>query len=336
MSRAEAERRGGNPCRPRDMLERMGGRMPGAWAALDGLRQARGAPDIGDWPDWCYLPLAASYAVISGGGNNRLGPDEVPAVSELAALAAWRITQGIYRFDPDVYAAVVDTPVTGDIPHDVLLRMPEWCVYIETPGMDMQGVSMHGFFAHLEFDVNTSGTELRMVADTDDGPQVLVLHLGAWSLDESLRRMGAKTRWYPGSVDQLVRELRPLVEPLVSLLLYICSQASEVGDGSRRPENPAPKRTKRGMRLFAADRPTQWDVGVRMGAALRRAHMDEPGGTDGGADRSGPRPHVRRAHWHGYWSGPKAGPRRFDLRWQPPIAVGVDHSGLPAVIRPVR
>jgi hypothetical protein len=35
------------------------------------------------------------------------------------------MTQGIYRYDLAVYDALRDTPVSGDIPHEVLYRMPD-------------------------------------------------------------------------------------------------------------------------------------------------------------------------------------------------------------------
>lgn len=75
-------------------------------------------------------------------------------------------------------------------------------------------------------------------------------------------------------------------------------------------------------------------MGVRLGAALRRAYQAEQTGAE--RPHAGPRPHVRRAHWHGYWSGPRDGARRYDLRWLPPIAVALsDANELPAVVRRV-
>ena len=325
-------------CRPRDHVEAIVRRYPGCWAQLDALRQARGEPGIGDWPDWCFLPLAASYAVVSGGGANRVPLQRAADVGILGALSAWRMTQGIYRFDPAVYDAVWATPVSGDIPHEVLLHLPEWCVYVETPGMQLGGSVLHGSFVHLERDANDGRYELRLLLDAEGGLVPVPLHLGAWPLSESIQRMRAEaTRQRPGAdLGFSADELQQLVEPIVSLVLYLCSQASEIGTGQRRPVNPEPKKTKRGWKLFQADRPTTWDVGVRMGAALRQAYQSEQVASSG-EQHAGPRPHIRRAHWHGYWLGPKDGPRRFDLRWQPPIAVGVDDVGaLPAVIRPVK
>lgn len=126
--------------------------------------------------------------------------------------------------------------------------------------------------------------------------------------------------------------------PLLSLLLYLCADGAEIGDGTVRPANPQPKRTKQCWRLFAADKPTAWDVGVRLGAALRRAfHASDTGQSEVGPEtgRSRPRAHVRRAHWHTFLAGAGRAERR--LKWLPPIPVNVeDVDGLPATVRPVK
>ncbi len=325
--------------RPRDHLVAAGRRYPGAWSAIDEMRAGRGR-DYPDWPDWCYVPIAGPMAIIAtslGIDVRQLGalhPGRVPDAAVLAALGAWRMTQGIYRFDPAVYDAVRSTPVTGDIPHEVLYRLPEWCVYVETPGLAVGAATGHGAFAHLEADANTGRPELRLLLDIDaPDPQLLpvVLHLEAWSLAESISRM----------LDTAA--MREIAESIVLLLLYLCTQASEIS-GKGRPGNPQPVRTHRdGWRLFAADGPRTWDVGVRLGAALRRAYTAEQTGQQ--APHAGPRPHIRRAHWHTILSGPRlrdgapvpSAERQADLRWMPPIAVNLDDPGeLPATIRPVR
>lgn len=62
------------------------------------------------------------------------------------------------------------------------------------------------------------------------------------------------------------------------------------------------------------------------------------------APHAGPRPHIRRAHWHTILHGPRlrdgapipSAERRAELRWLPPIAVRMDDpDALPATIRPV-
>lgn len=356
------------PCRPRDLLQATGGKHPGAWGQADSLRADRGNAGMPTWPDWCYLPIAGWIAIASQGRQYTL--EHSREASTLAAVGAWRLTQGIYRFDPELYAQLVDTSITGDIPADVLYRLPEWCIYIEMPQLvrDESGAhyyardvshetapepdAIHGFFAHLEHDVNTGATELRLLLDSDGGLQPIALHLGSWSLAESVDRFSAvatRNALDAGlAVAPITQDMRVALaetaKPCLSLLLYLCSQNAEIGDGSRAPANPLPKRTKRGWRIFGAERVTTWDVGVRLGAALRRAYSAAAEAGDG--THAGPRGHIRRAHWHGFRSGAMKTPagdpipaelRRFDVRWLPPIPVNLDDpDNLPATIRTVK
>jgi hypothetical protein len=342
-------------CRPREHLITAAKLYPNAWRLSDTMRADRGQKGAPDWPDWCYLPMAGWYAIVSAdAGVERLGMDRIGDVAKLAAIGSWRVTQGIYRFDPAVYAAVIDTPITGDIPCDVLYRLPEWATYIETPFIELAGAPLHGIWAHLEFDANTNRTELRLLVDSDIALFPIVLHLGPWSLAESINRAMAESARQAQQTGlrhiadaladtDVVAVMRPAIAPIMSLLLYLCSQNAEIGNGDIFPKNPQPIRTKNGPRLFAPDNPRTWDVGVRLGAALRRAYQAAE--TNQGGTHVSARGHVRRMHWHGFWSGPKkredgtelrAIHRRFDVRWMPPIAVNLtDFNDLPATIRKV-
>lgn len=77
---------------PKHHLSALGKEYPLAWRQIDDFRASRGV-GLPDWPEWCFIPMAGPYAVVSGGGNNRLGIDKISDVSKLAALSAWR-----YRF----------------------------------------------------------------------------------------------------------------------------------------------------------------------------------------------------------------------------------------------
>jgi hypothetical protein len=140
-------------------------------------------------------------------------------------------------------------------------------------------------------------------------------------------------------LDSMIERERTALVPYISLLLYLCSTAADIADHSghrERPANPAPVKTKKGIRMFPADRVTQWDVGFRMGAELRRA-AGESSETNGGAHAS-PRPHVRTAHWHHFWTGPRdSAERRLVLRWLHPILVKAEKpEDLVPTVRPVR
>lgn len=339
-------------CRPREHLRAAGIDYPQAWKQYDSFRADRGK-GLPNWPDWCYCPMAAAYAIVSGGGNNRCDLGEVGDVARLTALAAWRPTQSIYRFDPALYASLIETPV-GKLPVDVLYRLPEWCVYIETPGLHWLGGPLVGFFAHLEWDAASDGRpELRLLLDLDspDGPTLLgqPIHLTADTLGECLAeamregrrqmiRLGetlAAANQPPDEV--LAASIAGEAAQLLSLLLYLCSEAADYG-GREPPAYPRPKKTKQGWRLFPPDLPRTWEVGVRIGSALRRAYLNqetaaEPETTETG--RAKPRAHVRVAHWHTYLTG--TGRVNRVLRWLPPIPINVgDPDDLPATIRAVK
>jgi hypothetical protein len=327
---------------------------PNAWRDTDRMRAMRGT-DVPDWPEWCFLPLQGFYAILSGGGNRRIPPERIRHLGIVGALAIWRVTQGIYRFDPDLAAAVAATPLSGDLPAETLFHLPEWCVYVETPGRRWAGRDLHGFWAHLDYEVGGVADELRLVLDLAETPDAaldpergllpIVFLLGEGSLADALQRTAESGRrrapalGLAGVLPSLEDMHRVAAElaPLVALLLYLCAENAEIGDDARRPANPIPKRTKAGLRLFAPDTATAWDVGVRLGAALRR--VNGPTGGDAnegdGASRHGPRPHIRRAHWHTYRTG--KGRRGQRVRWVAPVPVKLaDPEGLAATVRPVR
>ena len=320
-------------CRPRQHLAVAAKLYPNIWRQVDEFRAMRGREGLGNWPDWCFLPIAGYHAIVSGGGNNRVPFDRISDVARLAALGAWRVTQGIYRFDEDLYEAIVSTELKGDIPADLLTRLPAWCVYIELQA----AAGVHGFFAHLESDMNSGEMELRLLIDADNALLPVPLHLGQWDLVTALEKTASESskqalRHGLPTLGSLA-DLASNIAPMVSLLLYLCSEHADY----IRPEPPRPKRTKRGERLFPPDSPTTWDVGLRIGAALRRAHDAAPEESAGSGAHARPRAHIRRAHWHTFWTGPRDGNRIARVKWLPPIPVNVDDQGeLPATVVPVK
>ena len=162
--------------RARLHLQAAGQLYPRAWQQIDAFRAGPHARR--GWPDHVFCPLAGAAAVVSGGDPHGVPPRLIGDIARLGALAAWRPTQGIYRFDPDLYAALVGSPPTGNLPCALLHHLPAWCVYIETDPAQTDG--LYGFFAHLEYDLNYHREELRLLLDSDAGFTPLPLHLGPW------------------------------------------------------------------------------------------------------------------------------------------------------------
>jgi hypothetical protein len=88
--------------------------FPDVWSQIDNFRAVRGK-GLPNWPNWCFLPMSGAYAIATQG---RDVIDLDPAtreglwiiIPEIAALAAWRPTQGIYRFHREVFSALWETP----------------------------------------------------------------------------------------------------------------------------------------------------------------------------------------------------------------------------------
>lgn len=258
-------------------------------------------------------------------------------ISPINTVAAWRMTQGIYRFDPSLYESLIETTLTGDLPADVLHHLPEWCLYLETPGLHALRID-HG-------KAPIAGAWVRADHEPDGTPSLIFTldiieaqrpESHTILLDGSLESAVADTLNMWGMHSKEVAEgIAKCIRPLINLVLYLVG-TEDIRGASGMPSNPSPKRTRRnGMKLFAAEGLRQWDVGVRMGAALRSAYRAAESGE--GGTHAGPRPHVRRAHWHSYWTGKiDTEDRRLVPRWLPPIPVNLtDIDALPSVVRKV-
>jgi hypothetical protein len=342
------------------------------------------------WPDYVYFPSAVLEKHISKIKNadslmllNRYAPGRFPAFLSMMSAgnmwATWRLTQGIYRFDETLYPHLISTQGAGEMPVDILCRLPEWCVYVETPGLGvptLEGTSIPMYGAWVRIDLTkkdwmvlaiTPDTDRQDCEDCEGGVLTPEENLFSIPRTQHLPLISGMTvedsiaatldQWPKSDLGALanlprhefIRRTSECCKPIVNLLLYLCAGADYAGPA---PQNPQPKKTKHGQRLFPPNSPAIWDVGVRMGSALRAAYAaqsaKDSASDDGAESGRQVRPHIRRAHWHGFRSGARLTPegqpipaekRRFELRWLPPIAVHIYDKGsdnVPSVIHPVK
>lgn len=273
----------------------------------------------------------------------------------ILTMATWRMTRGIYRVDESLYADLAGTELAGDLPVELLKWLPEWCIYIETPELQTpDGQRVLGAWARSdedEYGEPTLCVQLNLEGEPQNiRPYSIFLQSGK-TLEEVLKIN--KERWQETGTSVRTGESESMaaqvLQPIINILIYISNQIAEVQDEhGQPPANPEPKKVKRGVRLFAKPKPTVFNVGVRMGAALRQARQaisNEIGTT--GKGKAGEAPHVRRAHWHSWRYGARKRPdgsaipahmRPLRVQWLPPIAVNFDFSDEieTAVIRPVK
>lgn len=274
------------------------------------------------WPKWCFAPFTAwATSVI----RSRRDLQKVTDITCAITVIPWRYSRSIYKFDPDVYRELIATPFSGELPGEVLLRLPEWSIFVE-----MQDESVSGFFASLEY-VSEGKVELRFVFCAGDRMIPFYINLSAATIEKSFEESLMEYEKVAGGSDkvkaeyaELLGEDLSLLKKAVSLVLYVCSDEAEIRDRDApdwEPSFPRPKVTKGEERLFPADRNRVVDVGRELGAMLREgATKSEPSAPTGRTVR----PHLRRGHWHGFWTGKRKENRdqqKFFLKWLPPVFV---------------
>lgn len=337
---------------PLKLLKLYNQNFPYAWRQINSMREDRGK-GLPFWPDWCFCPIAGSIAVITNGASH-IGSSEManlgtypPAL--MAALAAWRVTKGIYRFDDTLMAEITSMPLDGNLPVEIFYQLPEWGCYIETPNMEYLNQKVAGFFVSLEFDTNDFRSELRLTFISPDLQCMPVaVHLGKWTISEALEKFFKesnrvlRSQGFPILADEayMIKETVSLIIPFINLVLYICSINADFGEGGR-PQHPQ-KLPKRKGKIPTAQEIKKWDIGIRLGPALKKAKVhlsrDESQIKEEEMTRNSPRPHIRRAHWHHYWIGSQTTPeeRKLILKWLPPIPIGIREADeMPVVIHKV-
>lgn len=135
--------------RPTQHLINAGKLHPKINKLIDELRQSKGK-DLPDWANFCFVPMAGWYSLTCRSlGKPSLGLPDIAKMQLLASTHTWQYSKGVYDFDADLYNALIDSRIDGDLPSGVLHRLPEWCVYINTPNLKFNGVAVHGFFCTL-------------------------------------------------------------------------------------------------------------------------------------------------------------------------------------------
>lgn len=315
--------------RPRQIIRDIGRKWPKAWQQVKLIRAEKGKTV--NWHDWCYIPIAAGVAIATQGGPiNEQCYDA--KLSPAVIAAAWRVGQGVYRFDPTLYYTLLNQPLEGNLPCDVLKRLPEYCVYIETYNIDFCTIPVVGFWAHLESDPQNQRTELRFVFMCKDGRNMpIAIHLGDWPLEEGVRRAQIEARKELPEDCVLYTDYIGDLAPLLQLVLYLCADNADMPP----VRHPASRARPSGM-IDAPKEPKVWIVGARIGAEIRKFRSKTIRSNENSyGTHTSPRPHLRAAHWHHFWTGPKNGDRNLILKWLPPIPVCMNDQEGPVVIHKV-
>lgn len=317
----------------------------------DVLLRSRQAHVDEQGPDWQFAPVY--YRLHKGWASAK---EEIPDASEAdqtldtmltsAILRIWGLTKAVYHFHPAIVQMLLSTPQQGNIPHEALCNLPQWCVYVHIPpgmftyrpALGFSEVEVGGFYAML--DAQPQGLEFRGELGPD-GKLRKVRHLLHMIIDRKKTApydvAGELTRMsipLAGTIQESVemmahgqsevsedekRGMQDLLSRLVNPLLYLAARNRDIRGEPRNPDRVRfEPPLKEGRRRSLARRPPVqvWQVAWRAGAALEASERSESGSNPTGATV---KPHVRRAHFHHYWCGP--GKSRCEVRWVGPVFV---------------
>lgn len=277
------------------------------------------------WPSWNWFPFIEFV-----GEFRRFRTDlDVHALQFIATVIRWRQTQGIYRFATETCDAVLQTKLADNIPSQLFQKLPQWCVYIETPnflyGRDLDtGIVLDGFFAYL--DCLSDTTKPHLVLVTMDKTGGYIIHPFDLTQPTIVEAYLSVCREIKKEADEAaVRDMARQLEPLFALLLYLCSKDAEFRDRKlqeQQPANPtAETKGKFAGQTMPANHVERWEVGWRTAKLIREAreanlHL---------GSRTGRRqkPHIRTPHLHWWRTGRRddASTWNWTSKWLPPIPV---------------
>ena len=323
--------------------------IPGIYEQLSNLQQTwRNMPD---YDPRCELPISAAYTYLVE-VHKATDMDAAQLSPAITACYLWRQTPVIYDFDADLAAMLYEQADDMDeeqtLPWEVLLRLPYPCVYIKAPDMRQ---TIDGFFAWIEKDLNRETLELRIqtLDNGMDNTMPFSIHLlpGATlgdCLEDTKKTTRINFREYvdqskvpPDVLEAVMKDMTQLILRPLQLTLYLCATNAEI-ETRQKPkiEIQGYEKQRKMKKESKASDVAAFDVGVRLGAAIRHAtqpkaiYVKSPETPGTGSAK---RPHSRRGHWHHYWAGPRDGERSLLLKWTAPTFIHADDAPKDVVLQ---
>lgn len=281
-----------------------------------------GRPVWRDGSIWITCDMMGKYGRIYQPGDYSL----------IQLYALWREGRTIYEYSPELAETLVSQDVPT-VPCEALRRLPQWCTCIT--GFDASG-RIAALYAYID------ESELIMVWQHANGliyTDMVNLINGVSVIDAMRETIREKKKLVANTnIEFRVNLDRERATRGINLILYLCAENAEIQSPHKKvartstPQDPdAP--------AAATIKPTSYNVGVRIGAAIRAAlaaREVEINEVNVAAHKhASPIPHIRRAHYATYWTG--EGRKIPVVRWIEPILVGVKRvdGEVPTTIRPV-
>ena len=255
---------------------------------------------------------------------------------DLPWIARWHACRQVYKIDRTVSDTLVEQELDGDLPVELLHRMPYPIIYVDAHvPVSCQTTKRwaDGFFAYLDRDLMgeldmtfvylmDDGTRSRMSLVIEDGATLETCLAHIADVDDVLDELtgGAMANNKITDPEELAC-LRYCATASLNLLLFVLSA-----------ENGAeivytPPKTPRGQKVGKrTNTETVRMLGAKIGSAIGAARRVRYAPHQGTGERT-VAPHVRRAHWQSFWTGKRKGREdgkfgdELVVKWIPPIPV---------------
>lgn len=279
------------------------------------------------WDEWIFSALDLKFPNWSKGLKHG---DSIPqqyfeylpsSVGILQSAGLWRYTKSIYQFDETIGKMLIASEFNGKIPSSVLENIPEWVVYIDTSNLalELENTAVSGIYFNVTETVGNL-VLVQTVLLSNNVTKTSLMMLSDKSIEENIADFVDKYHNKEKELDMVLIE--PFVQFLkqtIHLLLFVLQPEPDIYPieplASTSSYEPF-KKTKKGIRLFEAQKTRTFKVGTDTKKSLDDSVAKFKAANAGGTVI----PHIRRGHWHGYWSGSKDS-KKFSYKWVLPIIV---------------
>nr|P18809.1 RecName: Full=Protein FinQ [Escherichia coli]CAA36892.1 finQ [Escherichia coli] len=267
----------------------------------------------------------------------------------------WRYTKKIYRLSEDIVSDVANTYV-DNIPAQILKELPSWSIYVSAENLHTilpTSYPIHGFFFYPFLNGGGGIIQLFIIDNLKQSQGTTGLKEknidvvgGIIGMEDSRggllgsRKMECIDNEVVVTVNEKLKDFRDrefnLLNAQISMVLYICSQINDIKEKNQFKRSEKHKKHVHTHHELPAHNIREWDVGIRMGQAIRQYRQQNP--QDRATHRC-KRPHIRRdtgIHTDRSKKPKLAHERKPRLIWLPPVPVNLeDVNKLPVVITPI-
>lgn len=246
----------------------------------------------------------------------------------LTNIATWRYTKTLYNFNAEIQEQLLKSEFKGDLPVELLERLPEYCVCIklaqpiELPMLDYQKGIDHIFVSLNKMGDNKKSLIVTTYSSNNCTWGNVWLELNKeikmYHNEDLLEHIVGK--FDKKDIERTSKNYERTIRQVLPYILYIISDKPDI-QGINKEEHKAVNvqevHKKGEVRLFPANKVTEWNVGNNIAEKIKQyCSSASNGGTV--------RPHIRRGHWHTYWTGSRSGKQEPVIHWLFPMLVNED------------